>query len=191
MIRQNTGDHATNQLVWSSLPPRVKYSHISHFVHLSSRRLRSLSVDEQVLFFQWLFEVLELATVKTEIREEYFDLELVNVGQQNQHEYARIYLGKPIAAVYSTTTRLQGRNINKIHLITFEKFPPADWSAKQESPLFLELREATDTILWIGKCRAMYRKSLNDQRDYYPAPEELFGKARRRSWWSKIRRLFS
>ena len=182
---------SSETLLWNKLPRRVQISYITKYKDISSRRLITSPVVDIAYFFQWLFVSTGLVTERVEVHPRYFDLELINKEEKNRHEYARIYLDRPIAAVYKITEQLRGRNILRIHLLTFHKFPPADWNARQESPLFIELREADDTRRWVGETRAACLSILKNRQDFYQAPEELFGKPKGKSLWGKIKQLFS
>jgi hypothetical protein len=186
---QRANREKIDKLLWHSFPHRMQYPYISRFIHSSIDHLLSLPIGELVLLFQWLFEERGVTTVNVEIWDDYFDLDLVNKEESNRQEYARVYLTNPFSAVYNVTTHLIGRNIQMIHLITFMKFPPADWKAEQESPLFIRLKEGTDTIRWIGETRDHYRKSLKNKQDYYVIPKGLIGKPKNKSILGKIKQI--
>ncbi|HSA99175.1 MAG TPA: hypothetical protein VLE49_00895 [Anaerolineales bacterium] len=174
--------------VWHSCSKGERYRHISKFMHIKPEEVTSLCASELVFLWQWVFELQERETVQVIVQKEYFDLRLVNKQKDNPHkgnrrEYARFFLRHPAYAVYNLVTELKGRPVNKIYLLTFDKFAIADKRARSENPLFIELRECEDLIHWIQEAQVNYRKALHTKHDFYVIPEP-FG--RRESRFEKL-----
>lgn len=162
--------------VWHSCSKGERYRHISKFMHIQPEEVPFLSASEFVFLWQWVFELRERETIQVIVQKEYLDLRLVhrrkdNPQKGNRREYARFFLRHPAYAVYNLVTELRGRPVNKIYLLTFDKFAPADKKARSENPLFIELRECEDLIHWVQEAQANYRKSLQTKHDFYVIPE--------------------
>ena len=149
-----------NNQIWRSCPKGEQHRNISKFMHMRPEQLATLNISELSLLFQWVFEIREIETAQAIIQEDYFDLEVVDKKAGKCQEYVRVYRAQPISAVYHLTAELKGRDVKKIYLFTFDKFPIADKNARDQSPLFLELREFKDTIRFILESRAKYRKKI-------------------------------